>query len=89
MAAEDPNIVRSPLRHSYSSDGITVSVEIYRIEGAEGWALEIVYEEGYSTVWEEAFVTDAAALAEFESGVEEQGLANLLLPDDDETATVH
>ena len=64
-------------------------VEIYKIEGTDGWTLELVDEEGGSTVWQDAFATDADAFAEFADGVEQLGLDRLIDPDDDDLATVH
>lgn len=64
-------------------------VEIYKIEGTDGWTLELIDEEGGSTVWQDAFATDADAFAEFTDGVEQLGLDRLIDPDDDDLATVH
>ena len=38
---EFPDIIRSPLSQTFSHDGITVRVEIYKIEGTDGWTLEL------------------------------------------------
>lgn len=84
-----PDILRSPLCQTVTRDGITVQIEIYRLEDSEGWTLELVDEDGGSTVWEEMFATDAAALAEFNEALEELGLAKLIEPDEDEESTVH
>ncbi|CAH1651767.1 conserved hypothetical protein [Hyphomicrobiales bacterium] len=84
-----PDIIRSPLSQSFTDDGVTVQVEIYRVEGTEGWTLELVDEEGGSTVWQDSFATDTEAFAEFTDGVEQLGLAKLIDPDDDDLATVH
>ncbi|CAM5769595.1 hypothetical protein ACXIUS_00940 [Bosea thiooxidans] len=84
-----PGIIRSPLSQSITHDGITVRVEIYRLDGTEGWTLELVDEEGGSTVWQDSFATDAEAFAEFMDGVRQLGLAKLIDPDDDDIATVH
>lgn len=84
-----PGIIRSPLSQIITHDGITVRVEIYRLDGTEGWTLELVDEEGGSTVWQDSFATDAEAFAEFMDGVRQLGLAKLIDPDDDDIATVH
>jgi hypothetical protein len=56
---EDPEIEYSALCGKVSRDGTTVRVEIYRIaEGSEGWSLEVIDEEGASTVWDDLFATD-------------------------------
>lgn len=85
----DPKIIRSPASQEYTSDGITIRVEIYKLEGSDSWTLELVDEDGSSTIWEEQFPTDAAAFAEFTEGLEELGLSALLEPDEDDEATVH
>ena len=41
-----PDIIRSPLSQNVTQDGITVRVEIYRVDGTEGWTLEVVDAEG-------------------------------------------
>jgi hypothetical protein len=46
-----------------SRDGTTVEIQIYD-DGKDGWLLEVVDEFGNSTVWDESFLTDDAALAE-------------------------
>lgn len=91
MTDPDPNIIRSPLSQTFTSDGITVNVDIYRQNGSEGWTLELVDTNWNSIVWEEPFPTDEAALDEFLAGVQEIGLARLLQPDDDDLPmmTIH
>lgn len=86
---DTPNIVRSELCQSFTSDGLTVQVEIYRLHDGDGWTLELIDPEGASIVWEEQFATDAAAFAEFTEGLEELGLEKLIDPDREDTATVH
>ena len=85
----EPKLFVSPLSQVLTADGIAVSVEIYRIEGADGWALELVDEQGNATVWEDLFPTDLAAWEEFETGVHEIGLRALLEADGDEPETLH
>jgi hypothetical protein len=83
-----PKIIRSPLSQAFTRDGITVQVNIYKLQGG-GWSLEVVDEEGGSAVCEELFATDAAAFFEFTEGVDELGLARLIEPDGDNLSTVH
>jgi hypothetical protein len=82
-----PKIIRSPLSQAFTRDGITVQVDIYKL--GDGWSLEVVDEEGGSTIWEELFATDAAAMAEFIEGLDELGLAKLIEPEGDDISTVH
>ena len=86
---EFPGISRSPLCQSFTADGITVQIEIYRLEDTSGRTLELIDAEGGSIVWEEQFATDAAALAEFTEWLEKMGLEKLIQPDGDDLATVH
>jgi hypothetical protein len=88
MADLYPKIIRSPLSRKFESDGITVNVDIYRLEGSGGWTLELVDANWNSVVWDELFATDQAALDEFLAGVQEIGLARLLDPDDDDDPTL-
>ncbi len=77
---EEPKIVLSPLSQEFSRDGITVTVEISRIENGKEWALEVTDAQGMATRWEDLFPTDAAALAEFLSAVEEDGMSVFVMP---------
>jgi hypothetical protein len=72
---DDPEIEFSPLCGDVTREGVTVRIEIYRLtEGDEGWSLEVVDQEGASTVWEELFVTDDQAYAEFCRTLESEGI---------------
>ena len=53
-------------------------LEIYRLEDDLQWVLEVVNENGTSTVWDELFDTDGAAYAAFQSIVEEEGMSAFL-----------
>lgn len=77
---EEPRIVLSPLSQEFSRDGITVTVEISRVEDSSEWALEVTDAQGMATRWEDLFATDAAALAEFLSAVEEDGMSVFVMP---------
>ena len=59
-------------------DGVAVRVEIYRLEGRPGWALEVVNDRGTSTVWDELFDTDDAADAAFRENLAAEGMAAFL-----------
>jgi hypothetical protein len=49
----DPKIIDSPLSRIVEEDGISVDVRICRLEDTE-WSLEIVANDGNSTVWNRA-----------------------------------
>lgn len=69
----DPKIINSPLSGSFTERGITVDVQIYRLEDTK-WSLEVIDCEGTSIVWDDLFDTDEAARVEFERSVTEEGL---------------
>ncbi len=78
MNQRDPNIIRSGLSGPVSADGISATVEIYRLENQPGWALEVVDEQGTSTVWDDQFPTDDLAMEAFRSVLQDEGMAALL-----------
>lgn len=73
MTDDDIELIHSPLTQTYSAEGHTLSIEIYRAAG-EPWILEVVDELGTSTVWDEPFETDAAALAAAFAAFQEAGV---------------
>jgi len=77
MIDDDIELIHSPLTQTYSAEGHTLRIEIYRGAG-EAWSLEVVDEEGTSTVWDELFETDAAALAAAFEAFEEEGVRHFV-----------
>jgi hypothetical protein len=72
---DDPQIESSPLCTSVTRDGVTVRVEIYRLAGSgEGWSLEVVDQDGTSTVWKDLFANDQDAYAEVSQTLETEGI---------------
>jgi hypothetical protein len=71
----DPNIVHSGLSQKMTVQDHELSIEIYRLEHEPNWALEVVDEEGTSTVWDDQFETDQAALDEVLGTIEKEGLS--------------
>jgi hypothetical protein len=69
----DPKIINSPLSRVVEEDGVSVKVCIYRLENTK-WSLEIVAQNGMSTVWDDLFPSDEAALAEALKAISEEGL---------------
>lgn len=61
-AADDAPLVFSPLGCKVAHEGVTVQVLIYRGPTDSGWLLEVEDHLGGSTVWDEQFATDQAAL---------------------------
>lgn len=87
MNDNEPIIITSPLSRKVTSDGISVSVEIYRLETEKTWTLEVVDKDWNSTVWDDLFATDEAAYVEFEQALKEHGMVKLL--EGDEAQTIH
>jgi uncharacterized protein len=72
---EEYKIIRSPLERRVTERGVSVEVLIYRGEDDAGWILEVVDHTGGSTVWDDAFPTDRAALDEALRTIEREGIA--------------
>lgn len=69
----------SPLATRITRAGTSVDAHIYRADddGRAGWILEVIDASGTSTVWDEPFRTDGAALAEAMSTISKHGIAPL------------
>ena len=70
--------VQSPLSKTIERDGHSVEVEIYRAEESNRWILEVIDQDGNSTVWEDEFASDESALKEFESTLKKEGINALI-----------
>jgi hypothetical protein len=75
---EEPVLEISPLSQLISSEGRTVNVQIYRLEGEPSWVLEVEDEFNNSTVWDDTFESDAAALAEVKQTILTEGIQSLI-----------
>ncbi len=75
--AEDVEIVHSPLEQTYSADGHSVRIQIYRCADSR-WSLEVVDERGTSTAWGDLFETDKAALEEAFMAIEAEGIGSFI-----------
>lgn len=78
MSNRRPNLVNSSLSGSQSKDGVSVEVNIFRLENEDQWTLEVVNEKGTSIVWDDQFADDEAALNAFEHVVADEGMATFL-----------
>ncbi len=83
MEEVEREIEMSPLCRKISRDGTSVEVLIYS-DGNYGWILEVVDEEDASTVWDNPFLTDQAALAEVMKIIDEKGIYSFLLSPEDQ-----
>ena len=77
MRVDEPELIESPLSADFEFDGHPFRVEIYGSE-PNAWILEVVDEENASTVWDEPFESDEAALAEFHRFMEKHGAEGIL-----------
>lgn len=71
----EPKLIRSPLSRTVSRENRTVQIKIYRLEHT-AWSLEIVAEDGNSTVWDDPFEPDQEALAEALQAIKDDGIAS-------------
>ncbi len=69
----DPKLIISPLSRVVEENGVSVEIAIYRLEDG-GWNLEIVASDGCSTVWDDLFDSDEAALAEGLAAIKDEGI---------------
>jgi hypothetical protein len=80
MQDREPNIVTSGLSRPITRDGVSITLEIYRLESEPDWTLEVVNDRGTSIVWDDLFKTDDLALAAFEQVVADEGMTTFLDP---------
>jgi hypothetical protein len=73
----DLKIIYSALSRTVREGGTEVRIDIYRLETTD-WSLEVVDEPGASTVWDELFPTDQAALDEAMKTIREEGIRTFL-----------
>lgn len=59
--ADENDLIYSPLQQTYTEDGKSVEIQIYRMPDT-GWTLEVVDQYNNSTVWDSEFATDQDAL---------------------------
>ena len=77
MENNSPETEFSSLSQHLRSNGKTVKVEICRGDDG-GWNLAIIDEFGTSTIWDEEFDTDAAALKEAKATIRDEGIDSLI-----------
>jgi hypothetical protein len=75
---EDPNLVMSGHSREHSQEGGRVKINIFRLEREEEWTLEVVAEDGTSTVWDNTFVSARDALDEALLTVDKEGVRSFL-----------
>lgn len=85
---ETTDILVSALFFRVEDEDTYVDIQIYQLEGNDHWTLEVVDSEGGSTVWDEDFPTEEAALDEALETIQQEGLENFM-QDVVENPTVH
>ena len=78
MKQREPNLIRSGLSGTVTKDGVSIEVDIVRLEDEPSWSLEVVNSSGTSIVWDDLFSSDEEALAEFQGTVAEEGIQTFL-----------
>jgi len=74
---DDAEIEMSPLCQELTDRGKSVRVDIYRGDTGD-WVLEVVDEFGNSTVWDDKFDSDVAALDEAKATIRDEGIDPLI-----------
>ena len=69
----EPNLVISCASQRIVEDGVPFKVDIYKLEGGDGWSPEVVTEDGTSIVWGDLFEDDHAAFEEAISTISREG----------------
>lgn len=80
--SDDPELEESPLSGTVTSGKRSVSVQIYRLVGEPEWTLEVVDEYNNSTVWDDTFASDSAALTEAKKAILQETISSFVGPED-------
>ena len=54
----EPNLIISSASQEIVEDGVRFKIDIYKLEGGDGWSLEVVTTDGTSIVWDDLFDDD-------------------------------
>ena len=81
MDDDEFEVIYSPLCQDLSSGDRTVQIQIYG-DGNGKWLLEIEDEFSNSTVWEDPFDTDSAALLEAKKSILKDRVVKYIGPSD-------
>lgn len=74
---EEHTVKMSALCQAVTRNGKSVQVDIYD-DGNGAWLLEVVDEYNNSTVWDDAFATEQAALDEALSAITNEGIETFI-----------
>lgn len=79
MNDNEPQHEISDYSGEFTEDGVTVLLDIFRIEGSTGgWTLQVIDQDDGMTIWEEPFETEKAAFEEFLATIERDGIRSFL-----------
>ncbi len=69
----EPNLVISSASQRVVVESVPFKVDIYKLEGDDGWSLEVVTEDGTSIVWDDLFDDDKTAFEEALATIKKEG----------------
>ncbi len=69
----EPDLIISSASRRIIVEGVPFKVDICKLEGGDGWSLEVVTEDGTSIVWEDLFDDDQVAFEEALMTIEKEG----------------
>lgn len=69
----EPNLIISNASQHIVEEGVPFDVDICRLEGGDGWSLEVVTKDGTSIVWDDLFDDDQAACVEALETIRKEG----------------
>ena len=69
----EPNLIISSASQHIVEEDIPFKVDIYKLEGGDGWSLEVVTADGTSIVWDDLFKDDQAAFEEAIATIRKEG----------------
>lgn len=79
MTESDQQFEFSEFSGEFVDDDVMVTLRIYRPAGTNrDWSLEVLDEEGNTTIWEDTFDTDRDAFEEFLATVQRDGIRSFL-----------
>ena len=52
-----PNLVLSSASQRIIEDSVPFKIDVYKLEGGDGWSLEVVTEHATSIVWDDPSMT--------------------------------
>ena len=77
MSDEVYEVILSDLSENFTQDDKSVRIDIYQ-DGDDGWILEVVDQFNNSTIWDDSFPTDVAALNEAHEAIATEGIDALI-----------